>query len=434
MCGWNAEMPLSDSQVRAFKATDKRQKVSCGDSLFLVVEPIAKGGGKSLMGRMRFPPGRGNPVVDVRLGVYGKGCGQWTLKAARDEWNLIRAWSKEHSRDPRDRKREQKKALVQQTTSPTLEQACESYLSEWTSCSEQGKREYRNLLWNQVLPVFGHKTPVEHMSWDHRHAGGKSSRELMTEYLGRIRTKAPTSARKQQMVLKGVFENAIRKGWMGRDQNPVLNITSPKEKAAHKPKGHPYPFWEQLPEFFAVFDRNEPNGQLSTRGAVLMTFMTGLRVGAVSAMRWEEIDADRDVWLVPASRMKTWDDGEKNHLVPLTNSIRDLLKEMDKINGLSDYVFASPRDQNRHINPSSINQHIKNLGFGENFVGHGVRKTVLTYGQKELGFDEKVIRLQQGWKVKDKIQGIYDRHDFLKERRMFMVAWCDALLAQGMRV
>ena len=56
-----------------------------------------------------------------------------------------------------------------------------------------------------------------------------------------------------------------------------------------------------------------------------------------------------------------------------------------------------------------------------------------TAGQKELGFDEKVIRLQQGWKVKDRIQGIYDRHDFLEERKLFMVAWCDALLAQGMK-
>ena len=75
-------MSLSDSQVRAYKATDGRQKKSCGDSLFLVVEPISKGGGKSFVGRTRFPPGRGNPVVDVRIGVYGKGPGKWSLKVA----------------------------------------------------------------------------------------------------------------------------------------------------------------------------------------------------------------------------------------------------------------------------------------------------------------------------------------------------------------
>ena len=104
-------MSLSDSEIRSFKATEKRQKKSCGDSLFLVVEPIredGKGGGKSFMGRIRFPPGRTNPVVDVRIGVYGKGPGKWSLREAREEWSAIRTWSRENGKDPRDRKREPK--------------------------------------------------------------------------------------------------------------------------------------------------------------------------------------------------------------------------------------------------------------------------------------------------------------------------------------
>jgi integrase len=132
--------------------------------------------------------------------------------------------------------------------------------------------------------------------------------------------------------------------------------------------------------------------------------------------------------------MKTWDDGEKNHLVPLTEPMKDLLKDMEKVNGETEFVFASPRTMSRHINPSSINNHFIDLGYKGDFVGHGVRTTVLTYGQEVLGFDEKVIRLQQGWKVKDRIQGIYDRHDFMEERIKFIVAWSDALLGQGMKV
>ena len=427
-------MPLTDSQIRALKATDKRQKPSCGDSLCLLVEPISKGGGKSFVGRMRFPPGRDNPVVDVRIGVYGKGPGKWSLKEAKDEWSAIKTWSRENNRDPRDRKREQNRAFIQRATSPTFEQACESYLSEWTSANNQGKKEYRNLLWNQVLPEFGVKTPVEQLSWDYQHPGGKTSRELMVDYLGRIRRKAPTSAIKQQMVLKGVFENAIRKGWMGRDQNPALNVTSPKDKSSHKVQHHPYPFWDQLPEFFEVFAQNKANGESTTRAGCLLTFLTGLRVGAISGMRWDEVDSERNLWLVPASRMKTWDDEEKNHLVPLTAPIKDLLREMEKLNGCTDFVFASPRTQSRQLNPSSINNHFIDLGYKGIFSAHGIRTCFLTYGQEVLGFDEKVIRLQGGWKVKDKIQGIYDRHDFLDERRKFMNAWSDALLAQGLNV
>ena len=78
-----------------------------------MVEPINKGGGKSLVVQMRFPPGRKRPVVDMRIGVYGKGVGKWSLKEARGEWNLIRAWSKEDNKDPKDRKKTHQKVMVQ---------------------------------------------------------------------------------------------------------------------------------------------------------------------------------------------------------------------------------------------------------------------------------------------------------------------------------
>ena len=56
ICNGNAGMPLTASEVAAFKATDKRQNKSCGDSLVLVVEPISKGGGKPLLVSPAFRP------------------------------------------------------------------------------------------------------------------------------------------------------------------------------------------------------------------------------------------------------------------------------------------------------------------------------------------------------------------------------------------
>ena len=58
MCWWNTGMPLSDSEVRSAVATSKRQNILCGNTLYLVVEPITKRCGKSSMGRIRFSPGR----------------------------------------------------------------------------------------------------------------------------------------------------------------------------------------------------------------------------------------------------------------------------------------------------------------------------------------------------------------------------------------
>ena len=63
------------------------------------------------------------------------------------------------------------------------------------------------------------------------------------------------------MVLKGVFENAVNKGWIRDGQNPLTrSVFSPKDMKTHQVQHHPFSFWEQLPEFFEVFERNEPNG------------------------------------------------------------------------------------------------------------------------------------------------------------------------------
>ena len=97
-----AQIPLSDSQLKALKPLAKRQNISAGHALFVLIEPLAKGGGKSFVGRTRFPPGRAGKQVEVRIGVYGRGPGQWSLKEARDEWQRIRVWSLEQGRDPRD--------------------------------------------------------------------------------------------------------------------------------------------------------------------------------------------------------------------------------------------------------------------------------------------------------------------------------------------
>ena len=75
---------------------------------FLVIECVSRGGGKSFEGRRRFPPGRQGKQVPVRIGVYGKGIGKWSLKEAREEWDRIRSWSKQHGKVPRDLKRQEK--------------------------------------------------------------------------------------------------------------------------------------------------------------------------------------------------------------------------------------------------------------------------------------------------------------------------------------
>ena len=398
-----------------------------GDSLILVIESADRGGGKSFEGRMRFPSGRGGKQVPVRIGPYGKGLGQWSLKEARDEWDRIRAWSKQTGLDPRELKRQEQKATIQQHVGPTLEQAAQSFLDR-SSTRDRTKAGYRNMLWNQVFPVLGSSTPVHHFSWDYKNPGGKNGRQVVLDLKADIELRAPVHADKVLMVLRQVFDHAIDQGWMPRDQNPALGTKGIKSK--HKPSPHPTLRWDQLPEFFQELELNQAKGSFITICAVKILFMTFLRVGSLTPMRWSELDDDQDIWVIPADRMKSG----KEHLVPLTEPLKDVLECLRRVNNNSDFVFPSPRSNvSGYLNPYSINQHFVRMGYKSVLRAHGIRSIPLTAGQEVLGFSAEVIQRQMAHAIGDKVRQAYDRSQLINERRRFMIAWCDALLSQGLK-
>lgn len=405
-------MSLTASEVAAYKATDKRLNKSCGDSLVLVVEPISKGGGKSFMGITRFPPKspkNGGKRVEVRIGPYGKGVGKWTLKQARDEWDLIRAWSKEHNRDPRELKREEKAVPVQESAGPTLEEVCEFYCSASTN---KTIKEYRRLLWGEALPRLGGSLPVSHFGWDHKQQGGRTGRDVVMSYVDAVTKRAPVQGEKVLMVLRQVFNHAIDKGWLERNQNPALNPLAKRKKTPVTP--HATLPWGELPTFFEDLERNEANASLVLLASVKVVFMTFLRVGSLAPMRWQEWDEGQNLWRIPAERMKSG----VEHLVPLTDPLLEVLEQMRRVNGDGEFVFHSPRSRTlAHINPYSINQHFIRMGYKGVQTAHGLRRTALTAGQDVLGMSAEVIQRQMSHAVGDKVRQTYDDSSLLDERR-----------------
>jgi integrase len=236
-------------------------------------------------------------------------------------------------------------------------------------------------------------------------------------------------AEKLLMVMRGVFDHAIDQGWMDRNQNPALGTRGTKTK--HKATPHPTLPWDQLPQFFEDLERNEANGTLVLCSAVKVVLMTFLRVGSLVPMRWEELDESKDLWMIPGTRMKTGHD----HLVPLTDPLKEVLDSLRKVSGDEEFVFASPRSRSTpYLNPYSINQHFIRLGYKGVQTAHGLRRTALTAGQEVLGFPAELIQRQLSHAIGDKVRQAYDDSTLIDERRKFMIAWSDALLAQGMKV
>ena len=50
---------------------------------------------------------------------------------------------------------------------------------------------------------------------------------------------------------------------------------------------------------------------------------------------WDEINLEKEIWTIPAIRMKN----NKEHVVPLTIRMIEILKELKKHNKNSSYIF-----------------------------------------------------------------------------------------------
>ena len=215
-------MPVSDSDIRNLIPQETIKRVSVGDSLYIVMEPARKGGGKSFYGYIYFPPGGGGKRVQVCIGRYGKGPGKWSLKQARDEWVRIRAWSLETGRDPRELKKEEKRKVVDQQKAPTLERTAKEFL-ERSDLKANTLKDYRNMLFNQVIPKFGGATPIKSLSWDAKQPDGKTGRQAVLDFKKEIEGRgSKVQSDKVLGVMRGVFAYAIDQAWMS-EPNPAMN-------------------------------------------------------------------------------------------------------------------------------------------------------------------------------------------------------------------
>jgi len=66
--------------------------------------------------------------------------------------------------------------------------------------------------------------------------------------------------------------------------------------------------------------------------------ITAARSGEIRGATWDEIDIDARVWTISADRMKS----RKEHRIPLTEEAVQLLKDLDRFEGVA-HVFPGAR-------------------------------------------------------------------------------------------
>jgi integrase len=148
----------------------------------------------------------------------------------------------------------------------------------------------------------------------------------------------------------------------------------------------------ELPAFFRAMEE-EPNPDM--RDFFLLALFTGARKGNLMSMRWEDINFERSLWIVPAAKSKT---GHQLFVVLSSHAMTILVQRRAEA-GSSPYAFPGKCDG--HIGaPSNAWARILQRAGLEDLHIHDLRRSLASFQidtgtpleviQKTLGHESKV--------------------------------------------
>lgn len=178
--------------------------------------------------------------------------------------------------------------------------------------------------------------------------------------------------------------------------------------------------YAEISEVMAELRENNRTGAAALRFIVL----TALRLTAARGLRWDEIDLDKRVITIPASRMKS----RVAFAVPLSNEAISLLGH-----GGAGGPFVFPgRRRDQMIGQNAVRLCVSNLGrvdgAGRDITCHGFRSTFATWAQEQR--DKEGRRLYDSELIEaclahfsGGLVGTYQRSEFFDARARLMESW-----------
>ena len=103
-----------------------------------------------------------------------------------------------------------------------------------------------------------------------------------------------------------------------------------------------------------------------------------------------------------------------------------MLEDVRSVNGRSKFVFPNTRTKDRGMSDNTVNAALRRLGYEQGeIVGHGFRHMASTL-LNECGWSADAIERQLAHKSQG-VRAIYNKAEYMPERRKMMQAWADYL-------
>lgn len=390
-------MKLNDIKCKGAKPKEKSYKMFDGGGLYLEILPS----GKKLW-RLKYY--YLNKEKRISLGAYPL----VTLAEARESREDAKKMLLKDI-DPSTARKDKKRQA-----SRNAENTFKAVALEW---HDQNKDRWsKNYAYKvlkglelNVFPFIGHR-PISEIT----------PPELLNECLKKPEQRGSLDiAARTRQICGQIFKYGIQTGKC--EWNAAENLRGAIK--THKTEHFRTIDFKEVPSFIKALERNEARLFERTRRAVQLSLLTFCRPKEIRMARWEDIDFEEKMWIIPAEIMKM----KREHFVPLSDQAINVLKaqraEVEMLN--TPWVFPS---QVRHRNPMSdgtVNKAIKRLGYGNDMVAHGFRALARTTIRERLKYDSEVIEKQLAHKSPGPLGEAYDRTQFLDERVQMMQDWAD---------
>jgi integrase len=307
------------------------------------------------------------------------------------------------------------------------EQLIENKKPGWGN--EKHAWQWSNSLELYAYPVLG-SVPVGNVTTEH-----------VLQALTPIWVSKTETAKRVRQRIESVLDFAKTKNWRSGD-NPatwrgnlehILPDPSDVTPVEHQPA---LPF-RQMPKFMEELRARKGSGAR----ALELCILTVARSSQVRGARWDEVDFDERIWIVPKVRMKGKKKSKREHRVPLCDRALALLKNIPRVEG-EPLIFPGRKagqplsDMTLRKVTLDINADRAEKGLplwvdgqtGEKIVPHGFRSTFRDWASDVTHYPNEMAEMALAHVVSDKVEAAYRRSDMFDKRRHMIedwAAWCE---------
>lgn len=288
---------------------------------------------------------------------------------------------------------------------PTFEEAARTAHGELKAGWRNPKHaaQWISTLERYVFPDLG-KIPVDAVT-------GPMVRDVLLS----IWLDKPETARRIRQRIGVVLDWAYSKGL--RDAEAPMRSISKGLPRQPKTENHFAALsYEDLPKLMHDLSETDAMGRLALR----FTILTAARSGETRHACWSEVDLKKQLWTVPALKMKAG----KEHMVPLSDGALEVLRIVQPLKkGLKDELIF-PGSTLKPLSDMTLTKTLRDRGY-DSVTVHGFRSTFRDWAAERTDYPSEVVETALAHTIKNRVEAAYRRTNYLEKRRNLMQDWSD---------